>query len=67
MYFESVYLPEKYMLRVYFESPFMRMIFTPKYKWPPWLTRFMQGVNCGHVNVKWLSIGAVMKMCQDEA
>ena len=35
-YLGSVFIPEKYVFRVCFESPFMRMISSLKYKWPPW-------------------------------
>ena len=33
----SIFIPEKYVLRVCFESPFTRMISSLKYKWPPGL------------------------------
>ena len=31
----SIFMPEKYVFRVCFESPFTRMISSLKYKWPP--------------------------------
>ena len=34
-YLGSIFIPEKYVFRVCFESPFTRMISNPKYKWPP--------------------------------
>ena len=34
-YLESVFIPEKYVFRVCFESPFTRMISSLKYKCPP--------------------------------
>ena len=30
-----IFIPEKYVFRVCFESPFTRMISSLKYKWPP--------------------------------
>ena len=35
MYLGSIFIPEKYVFRVCFESPFMRMISRLKYKCPP--------------------------------
>ena len=35
MYLGSIFIPEKYVFRVCFESPFMRMISSLKYKCPP--------------------------------
>ena len=32
---ESIFIPEKYVFRVCFESRFTRMISSLKYKWPP--------------------------------
>ena len=32
---ESIFIPEKYVFGVCFESPFTRMISSLKYKWPP--------------------------------
>ena len=34
-YLGSIFIPEKYLFRVYFESPFTRMISSLKYKCPP--------------------------------
>ena len=34
-YLGSIFIPEKYVFRVCFESPFTRMISNLKYKWPP--------------------------------
>ena len=34
-YLGSIFIPEKYVFRVCFESPFTRMISSLKYKWPP--------------------------------
>ena len=34
-YLGSIFIPEKYVFRVCFASPFTRMISTLKYKWPP--------------------------------
>ena len=34
-YVEFIFIPEKYVLRVCFESLFTRMISSLKYKWPP--------------------------------
>ena len=34
-YLGSIFIPEKYVLRVCFENPFTRMISSLKYKWPP--------------------------------
>ena len=34
-YLGSIFLPEKYVFRVCFESPFTRMIYSLKYKFPP--------------------------------
>ena len=34
-YLGSIFIPEKYVFRVCFESPFTRMITILKYKWPP--------------------------------
>ena len=34
-YLGYIFIPEKYMFRVCFESPFMRMISSLKYKYPP--------------------------------
>ena len=34
-YLGSIFIHEKYVLRVCFESPFTRMISSLKYKWPP--------------------------------
>ena len=34
-YLGAIFIPEKYMFRVCFESPFTRMISNLKYKWPP--------------------------------
>ena len=34
-YLGSILIPEKYVFRVCFESPFMRMASSLKYKWPP--------------------------------
>ena len=34
-YLGSIFIPEKYVFRVCFESPFTRMISGLKYKWPP--------------------------------
>ena len=34
-YLGSIFIPEKYVLRVCFESTFTRMISSLKYKWPP--------------------------------
>ena len=35
VYLGSIFIPEKYVFRVCFESPFKRMISSLKYKWPP--------------------------------
>ena len=35
MYLGSIFIPEKYVFSVCFESPFMRMISSLKYMWPP--------------------------------
>ena len=35
MYLGCIFIPEKYVFRVCFESPFTRMISGPKYKSPP--------------------------------
>ena len=35
-YLGSIFIPEKYVFRVCFESPFTRMISSLKYKWHPW-------------------------------
>ena len=37
-YLESIFIPEKYVFRVCFESPLTRMISSLKYKWPPLVT-----------------------------
>ena len=34
-YLGSIFIPEKYVFRVCFESPFTRMISNFRYKWPP--------------------------------
>ena len=34
-YLGSIFIPEKYVFRVCFESPFMQMISNFRYKWPP--------------------------------
>ena len=34
-YFGSIFIPEKYVFRVCFESPFTQMISSQKYKCPP--------------------------------
>ena len=34
-YLGSIFIHEKYVFRVCFESPFTRMISSLKYKWPP--------------------------------
>ena len=34
-YLGSIFTPEKYVFRVFFESPFTKMISSLKYKWPP--------------------------------
>ena len=34
-YLRSIFMPEKYVFRVCFESPNTRMISSLKYKWPP--------------------------------
>ena len=34
-YLGSIFIPEKYVFRVCFDSPFTRMISSLKYKWPP--------------------------------
>ena len=34
-YLGSIFIPEKYVFRVCFESPFTRMISSLKYKWSP--------------------------------
>ena len=36
-YLGSIFIPEKYVFRVCFESPFTRMVSSLKYKWPPGL------------------------------
>ena len=35
MYLGSIFIPEKYVFRVCFESPFTSMISSLKCKWPP--------------------------------
>ena len=35
VYLGSTFIPEKYVFRVCFESPFTRMISSLKYKWAP--------------------------------
>ena len=35
VYLGSIFIPEKYVFRMCFESPFTRMISSLKYKWPP--------------------------------
>ena len=32
----SIFMPEKYVFRVCYESLFTRMLSSLKYKWPPW-------------------------------
>ena len=40
VYLGSIFIPEKYVFRVCFESPFTRMISSLKYKWPGSLSHF---------------------------
>ena len=42
VYLGSFFIPEKYVFRVHFESPFMRMISSLKYKWPPGYFAFQE-------------------------
>ena len=45
-YLGSIFIPEKYVFRVCFESPFMRTISSLKYKWPPGVLRIWP-TGCG--------------------
>ena len=44
-YLGFIFIPEKYVFRVCFESPFMRMISNFKYNWPPPPGPFAHGLN----------------------
>ena len=48
-YLGSVFIPEKYMFRVCFQSPFTRMISSLKYKWPPWGWEWCKRLTMPHL------------------
>ena len=75
MYLGSIFIRQKYMFRVCFESPFTRMISSLKYKWPPGLDLQMvlfKGMYtgawcCSHIksryfNSCWLSLSNLLQL-----
>ena len=44
-YLGFIFIPEKYVFRVCFESPFTKMISSLKYKWPPGAIPGLKGLS----------------------
>ena len=60
-YLGSIFISEKYVFRVCFESPFTRMISSLKYKWPP------REKSMGSLSERWpLTFGPKFKRLMNE-
>ena len=58
-YLRSIFIPEKYVFRVCFESPFTRMISNLKYKWPPSRDETLKSHCmrwCSQLKIEWLCL-----------